>query len=75
MNLEDEYNNIISQLEERKSTHFNISNAWIYYLKIKKQKLELAILDTKKALYAMNDIDNDITPEMMECIWCLMNVQ
>jgi hypothetical protein len=71
MNLEDEYNYIISQLEERKSTHFHIANTWIYYLQIKKQKLEQAISDTKQALCIMDHIENDISPEMMECIWSL----
>jgi len=68
-----ELDDILNELEERKSTHNNISTIWINYLKIKKQKLEEAISETKILLNNLNNMSNDLSPEMIQIMVILMD--
>lgn len=63
-----DFEDIINKLNERKSTHPNLSTIWTHYLQIKKQKLEKAILDAKYMLNIIECIEQDITPEMIYLI-------
>ena len=69
----NEYNKLLNILEERKSTHPNLANVWMNYLKIKKQKLVEAMSETKKVLNDLNNMENDISPEMIYCMLLLCN--
>ena len=71
------FDEIIKELDERKSTHPNLSTIWTHYLKIKKQKLEKAILDAKIMLNIMEDtgLEQDITLEMIYLISLVLSSQ
>lgn len=67
-----DFDTIINKLEERKSTHPNLSTTWIHYLKFKKQNLEKTISNANKILNMMDTIENDMTHEAIYIMWWLM---
>ena len=68
-----EFDTLINKLEERKSSHPNITMTWIHYLNIKKQNLDKAILNANKVLNIIDSIESDMTHESIYILWWLLN--
>lgn len=68
----EELDGIINQLDERKSRFPNICDVWLHYLRIKKEKLEKAISDTKNMLRAVDTMENDMSHEAILLTFLLM---
>lgn len=70
------FDEIINELNERKSTHPNISTIWSHYLHIKKQKLDKAISDAKHMLKILEDTQQqDMTPLMIQLLLLLSETE
>lgn len=55
--LED-FDRILRDIENKSITHPNLSRLWCNYLKIKKQKLEIALMEATNLLNHIESIDD-----------------
>jgi len=49
---------ILREIENKSISHPNLTRVWIEYLNIKKQKLEMAIIEAKNMLNQIENIDD-----------------
>jgi hypothetical protein len=68
----NELDEIINQLDERKSRYPNICSVWLKYLEIKKEKLEKAISDTKNMIRIVDTMETDMSQEAILLTFVLM---
>lgn len=68
----NELDEIINQLDERKSRYPNICSVWLKYLEIKKEKLEKAISDTKNMIRIVDTMETDMSQEAILLTFILM---
>ncbi|MEX0598800.1 MAG: hypothetical protein WD512_20115 [Candidatus Paceibacterota bacterium] len=63
----EEFDLILREIENKSITHPNLSRLWREYLKIKKQKLDTAMIEAKNALTHIETMD-DMPWDMILCL-------
>uniref|UniRef100_A0A6C0BYL9 Uncharacterized protein n=1 Tax=viral metagenome TaxID=1070528 RepID=A0A6C0BYL9_9ZZZZ len=66
------YENIVNSLNEKKETHPNLSNLWVFYLKHKKKEFLNSIKKCENIIKKLDNL-NDLTVLNILSLYILLN--